>query len=156
MKLPALWKQSQSRKAPLLCAILIFELISCTPANADERWIALSTTAISITGNAVFNPTKITFDGRVSFPLEFVGTVAGLTYDAKNSPASLYRITKLKNPVISSGNQLCGDTAPTYMSVSKDDGIIFLTVFTGTHPPIAEHNSWCATFNYVPANDPGH
>ena len=86
---------------------------SAWAAPASEPWKAYSMTAISITGDVTFAPDKITFGNGKSLPLAPAGSVPGFKGDdGKQVNATLFRVTAPDDPVLLSGQRLCGGQTP--------------------------------------------
>jgi hypothetical protein len=81
-------------------------------APAGEHWEAVSTTAISITGDVTFAPGRITFGNGKSLPLAAAGSVPGFGAPTGAVDATLYRVTAPDDPVLLHGNRLCGGRGP--------------------------------------------
>ena len=140
-------------RAVCAAALLAAALTGPAAAQPPEHWIAASKTAMSITGNVRFSPTRITFSTGAWLPLRFVGTVGGLTWlpgDDGTAPADLYRITKPQNPSLVSGNGLCGAKALTWLSVARKNGEIFLTLYDVDALPTPKPDVSCAGYSYDP------
>jgi hypothetical protein len=139
------------RKVAILVA-----LMTCgnrAHAAATEHWIAVSNTAISITGDVRFSPSRIVFVNHAALPLAPVGEATGLTWadSMHDRPVTVYRITQRGNPQLLGGNFLCGAaTTPSFLSVLKQGDDVYLTIFTGAEPPTARDfaSRICAGFAY--------
>ena len=111
-----------------------------------QHWIADSKTAMSITGDVVFTPSRLAFqDGKwIAIRRESHGA-----YET-------YRILSHTNPVLLNGNTLCGPSAPSYFTIRYDrtasstETTIATAFYTGTKPPRHwdDPANLCATFTY--------
>lgn len=129
----------------------------------NRTWIATSTTAMGITGDAFLTPATITFDGRVRFHLRHLSQVI----PAKPHPwwgggiyeFSLYEILDPRPEEIRQGNGLCGSTlygghltAARYVAVGAmqrpDNDEMMLLVFDTPGPPDIEKDGACGGFGY--------
>jgi len=128
-------------------------------APGPQPWIAVSTTALSITGNVRFAPASISFGagGRLAtrYLRDVSGAVSVLGPAAGDTHASLYRVLSRADLRLRSGNRLCGAT-PAYLSVlrtrSGSASDIILTVYSGASPPTgALSDKVCASYTYAPS-----
>ena len=130
---------------------ILMLLTAALPAAAQQRWTADSTTAMAVTGDVRFSPTRITFGNGAFLPLQFLRAVPGLTWmpgATKTTPASLYRITAPQNPGLLRGNLLCGAQPPTFITVARKGDAIFLSVYDGPTEPTLPANAYCAGYSY--------
>ena len=98
---------------PALAAAALLANASARAAPAGEPWKAYSMTAISITGDITFSPDRITFGNGKSLPLAAAGSVPGFKGDdGKQVNATLFRVTAPDDPVLLSGQRLCGGHGP--------------------------------------------
>lgn len=142
----------------------------CRAAEVDEplhpifhrTWIAMSTTAMGITGDVALTPTTITFDDRVTFHWRYLSQVML----AKPHPEwgkmrdfSLYEILDPRPEEIRKGGSLCGSalpgehmTAARYIAVGieqdRDDDRMLLLVFESPGPPDIEKDEMCGGLGY--------
>jgi hypothetical protein len=118
---------------------------------AEERWEATSRTAMAITGNVTFSPTKVTFQNGKSLSLEAAGNLADLDTGGTRGPAVVYRVIHPENPVLLNGNTLCGKPA-TYIAVisaPQRGGRPVRSMEVSYGPPArAISDSTCGVFNY--------
>ena len=125
-----------------------------SPAPAQgTRWTATSETALAITGDITFSPTRITFKNGRSINLQYVGPVTVPDFTGGKATADLYRVTSTNNPVMLGGNYLCGRTAPRWVTVRSPPKLTAvdidpkaLDVYETAQPPPEGGN--CANFNY--------
>jgi hypothetical protein len=123
-------------------------------APAGEHWEAVSTTAMSITGNVTFSPGRITFGNGKSLPLAPAGTIAKFGTGVESVTATLFRVTAPTNPVLIHGNRLCGGPV-TFIAVWKPTRIMSdvdprgMAPFSGSARPTgAGGPDFCGTYNY--------
>jgi len=125
-------------------------------AASPEQWEAVSTTAMSITGNVRFSPDRITFQNGKSLALARAGMMM-VTEGRESGPATLYRVVKPENPVLLRGNRLC-DAPVTFIAVWRHqpfggdvdprDLIVIVIVYSGTGSPATGGGHSCATYSY--------
>ena len=124
-----------------------------------ERWIAVSNTAISITGNAMFTPAAIDFHAGGGLTLHYLrdvpATVSFLGNVHSGTRAQLYRVVTPVRLKLRSGNALCDDPA-TFVSVLRmrtaTGTDIALTVYSGLAEPTGEpSDKLCAGYTYTVA-----
>jgi hypothetical protein len=147
---------------------LLFTLLAPSPAwaaSVSEQWKATSATAISITGDITISADRITFANGASLPLATAGRVSGFKVDeAKAVIATLFRVAAPDDPVLLSGNRLCGVRSPrpvTFLAVwapaRLKGGVDLRTiaVFSGSEQPTGAGNSgFCGTYSYEPGGTP--
>lgn len=129
--------------------ILIAALLSATAASA-ERYVAISTTAMSITGDIELDDTGITFQNGET--LGFDGVVADtFTVSGEAVDATVYGIAEPANPELENGNTLCGDDPVTFIAVwHGDEDLTRMAMFNGETAPESDE-AMCASFLYEAA-----
>ena len=131
---------------------LTFAFAAPALAASPEQWEAVSTTAMSITGNVRFSPDRITFQNGKSLALAPAGTMM-VTEGRESRPATLYRVVKPENPVLLRSNRLC-DAPVTFIAVWRhqpfggDVDPRDLIVYSGTGSPATGGGHSCATYSY--------
>jgi len=121
----------------MLSTLALILALGLTP----QHWTALSTTAMSITGDVTFQPTLMTFAG---------GKSVALAYVKKLGQYSLYRVSGKSNPHLLRGNTICGATLPGYLAVSRTGGDVDVSFFNAGIPPgDVNASSLCATYRYT-------
>lgn len=134
---------------------------SAWSASVIEQWKAVSTTASSITGDITIAVDRITFGNGTSLPLAAAGRAPDFdSADGRPVNAMLFRVTAPDDPVLLSGNRLCGGQTPRpvtfvafWRSVRSGGGVDLhtLAVFSGSERPTgAGGPGLCGTYNYVP------
>jgi hypothetical protein len=141
-------------------ALVLAAATAAGTSTAAERWLAVSNTATSITGDVRFGSSQVLFDNGKSISIRYLGT-RSLGKGTSGAPAGnaeryrVYRVSTRTNPVLLNGNRLC-DKAPTYMAVahspdSPPPGVtVLVDYYTGTAPP----DRWdasaglCASYTY--------
>ena len=113
-----------------------------TPALAAERWMATSSTSISVTGNLTISGNRLTFGNGRSVRLSPVGPSHPNTFTIK--PA---------DPKLNHGQTLCGGGAPpTFVQLQRNGGSLYFKVFEGPGLPPASSGMFgggiCALYNY--------
>lgn len=121
------------------------------PGSAT-RWTARSHTALAITGDITFSPTKIVFGRGRSIDLQYVGPVTIPDFVGGKASAELYRVTSNTNPVLIGGNYLCGKSPPRWITIrplekytDADTDLKALDVYDGPAPP---QGGSCANYNF--------
>jgi hypothetical protein len=129
---------------------------------AAAKWSAMSTTAMSITGDVTLSPTDLTMAGT-GYPLTHVATVpaqqrAGIgQFIAVTEPAAvdLYRIKIPGARKLRNGNTLCGGNDVAWLLVVSGSGpTLALAFFSGAAQPPLDPNALsnstalCGTFTY--------
>ncbi len=146
------------------CAYMMTGLLLGTApawgADKVEHWTATSTSSLSITGNVVFSPDKITFQNGTSLSLALVGQVANYIVDTGVSKvATIYRVTSSAEPLLLQSNRLCGGgaryTRVTYIAVwdpeklPADNDPRAMDVYTGKEPPHSNDDpTGCTGYSY--------
>ncbi len=122
-------------------------LLAATIAAASaQHWIADSNTAMAITGDVTFTPTRIAFQNGRALPIR---RESRGTYET-------YRVLSRSNPVLQNGNTVCGPSAPSYLTVryghdrSSTETAVYVVFYTGAKPPhrFEDPSNLCATFTY--------
>jgi hypothetical protein len=142
------------RVVPLaLLVATLLESSSAWAAPAGEKWMAVSTTALAITGDVTFSPDRIAFGNGKSLPLAPAGAAPGFDWSGKKT-ATLYRVTAPADPVLLHGNHLCGQPV-TFIAVWKPDLVgsdidpRSMAAFSGSaRPAVAGGPGFCGTYNY--------
>lgn len=129
---------------------------------AATKWGAISTTAMSITGDVAMSPTGLTMAGT-EYPLTHVATVpaqqrAGIgQFIAVTEPtgADLYRIKIPGTRKLHNGNTMCGGKDVTWLlAVSGSGPTLALAFFSSAAQPSLDGNALgnstavCGTFTY--------
>ncbi|ODA66091.1 hypothetical protein A7A08_02943 [Methyloligella halotolerans] len=118
------------------------------PASAAEKWEAVSTTAMSITGNITIDEYKVTFENGESLGLRPVG---------EDEPG-VFVVTPEANPTLLNGNKLCGNEPPTFLVFGRPkadggDETLYLKVFDTNDVPEASNEmdqpGICASYTYM-------
>ena len=82
-------------------------------AAPPEQWEAVSTTALSITGNVRFSTDRITFQNGKLLPLEPAGIVPQFGEAMGTMSATLYRVTKPDDPSCSMATDCAAGEDPS-------------------------------------------
>ena len=135
------------------CAAILAVSLASRAHAASQHWIAISNTAMAITGDVQFNPPELIFANHAWLSLNLIGNASGLTWaDAmQDQPVQVLGIDGKHNPRLLNGNYLCGaNIAPTFISILEHGGAVYLTVFKGEAPPTAKDFAAriCAGFAY--------
>ena len=132
-----------NRRLP--AAVGLLTLVLAAPAAAGTaKWTAVSTTALSITGDIEVADHTITFQNRQHVGLKPVADAPGVfTLDPPTA-----------NPVLLNGNYLCGSNAPPkYLALPSDGTTAYLLAFDGPDvPKLAadplDQTGICALYTY--------
>jgi hypothetical protein len=137
-------------------SLVLFSCIAAAPTAAVERWVATSTTAMSITGDTRFTPTTLSFSNGRQLSIAFLKNVSGRVSFVGDSHAkdhaTLYRVTSPMDVLLKNRTPLCGQK-PTYVSVmmvrEASGGVAYLTVYSGKAEPTgAKSDKICAGYTY--------
>jgi hypothetical protein len=85
------------------------------PSIATTHWQAMSTTAMSITGDVTLSGHRITFANGEFLDLQPVEQDAA-------SRQTLFRVTQKTNPKLLNGNRICGSQPIDYLVTQTSDG----------------------------------
>jgi len=132
-------------RRPAALGLLLLTLVLAAPAAAGgAKWTAVSTTAMSITGDIEVADDSITFQNGERIGLEAVPQATGIfTLDPPTA-----------NPVLLNGNYLCGPNAPPkYLALPTDGTTAYLLAFDGPDvPKLAadplDQTGICALYTY--------
>ena len=140
-----------ARAAKTMQEVCGFESPPSAPASA--LWNAMSTTAISITGDIRITAEEIRFENGASLRL------------AKTDRPGVMRVAEPGNPVLKNGNLLCGWEPPTYVVLGREKGTesldgsstLYLKIHNGQEiPPSSdaigmesEGRGLCAIYNFT-------
>ena len=129
-----------------LLVVLAALLALAQPSLADD-YIAVSNTAMSITGDISFDDSGIRFANGEE--LAFSDLVADhFEVDGQDVPASVYRIADPADPELENGNRLCGSGDVTYLASWAGGGTgTVIAVFTGSAEPDSDARM-CASYGY--------
>jgi hypothetical protein len=125
---------------------IVLLVASVVPGRADD-YVAVSKTAMSITGDISFDDSGITFANGET--LGFSDLVADhFEVDGQDLPASVYRIAEPADPELENGNRLCGNGDVTYLAnwADGETGSV-IAVFTGEDEPTGSAEM-CASYSY--------
>ncbi|MCB8840700.1 hypothetical protein [Aurantimonas sp. VKM B-3413] len=122
-------------------------MIAGGPAVAQdaENLVAVSNTAMSITGDVTMDDFGMTFENGDQ--LAFDELVAdSFTVDGQQVAASLYSVKTPGDPVLLNGNRLCGQGKVTYVASWGTD-LVMVAVFTTQDVPQSDAEM-CASYTY--------
>jgi len=151
--------------APAPVAAPAIDEVSTAQEDVAGPFIAVSTTAMSITGDMSFSDDTVSFMNGILLRTAHVTTgavfdamnAAGDSFDdvapgADNRVVDVRRVTAQEVSSDAAPGGLCGATAPTYVALVHDIPIAKMAVvaFTGDAPPGrgAAADAVCATFSY--------
>lgn len=119
------------------------------PAFAD-RLVAISSTAMAITGNIQFDDFSIVFENGEELVFdELLGD--SFIVDGAEVGASVYSIKTPADPVLNNGNRLCGQGKITYLASwgdAADDTLTIIAVFDTQDVP-GSNADMCASYTYA-------
>lgn len=110
-------------------------LLTLALATGGQHLVAVSTTAMSITGDVTVTPATMTFSNGTSVSLRLAKT--GAAY-------RLFAVSAKSNPVLLRGNTLCGAATPGYVSIGSPDaqGDVHMSFYDAA-------KDVCATYMYA-------
>ena len=132
-------------------------LLACgsTGASAkagEERWIALSRTALAITGNIRLSPTRLHTE-RANFPLKVAADVPRFGGELGPVAARVLAVTAPTNPVLLNGNRLCGGPVRWIVVSHTKDGALELDAFDSKRMPASvKWTGFCGSSFYTRAS----
>lgn len=134
---------------------LLAPFLASVPVSAgsgEERWIASSTTARSITGDIRLSPTHLKAAG-VDFPLKVAADLASFEGDFGPVAARVLEVTRAMDPKLLHGNILgCGGAAVRWIVVWRRDGggELGLDTFRGARAPHSvKAAEFCGSYFYT-------
>ena len=131
----------------ILSSLLTILSTSGALAQQADHYIAMSNTAMSVTGDVWLDDFSIKFENGES--LEFSDLVADhFSVDGRNVPASVYRVKEPGDPELQNGNQLCGAGDVTFVASWADGSeSTAIAVFNGKRAPRSS-NEMCALYTF--------
>lgn len=124
--------------------------IEASAKAREERWIASSTTAISITGDIVLSPTRLQMAGH-EFPLRVAADLPDFEGDLGRVPARVLAITRPMNPRLLNGNRFGCRQAIHWIVVWQSEGgkSLGMDTFSGAQMPGGAHDAgFCGSYFY--------
>jgi hypothetical protein len=135
------------------------------PADASkpgvEKWTAVSTTALSITGSLLVSSERIVFPTGAALRVHRIGRVTASGWAETLNPArseektqmtTLYRVDSRTNPRLIRGNTICGGKSGiTYVGIRAEGDMRVLAAYDTVVDPTAvlsRRLEACATFYY--------
>lgn len=119
------------------------------PAFADSL-VALSGTAMAVTGDVQFDDFSIVFENGEELVFdELLGD--RFVVDGVEVGASVYSIETPADPVLENGNHLCGQGNVTYLASwgdAADDALTVIAVFDTQDVP-GSSDDMCASYTYA-------
>lgn len=130
---------------PAALGLFLLTLVLAAPAAAGgAKWTAVSTTAMSITGDIQVADGSITFQNGERIGLKPVARTKGVfTLDPPTA-----------NPILLNGNYLCGsDAPPEYLALRTEGATAYLLAFDGPDVPTLtvdplDQTGICALYTY--------
>jgi hypothetical protein len=145
---------SKVRSIAILAMGSIFALTVHSLAFAEkvqEHWTALSKTAVSITGDILLSPTRLTVDHH-DFPLRAAADLPRYGAFSGNVPARVLRVTRRMDPELLNGNKLgCrGPIAWVVVYRLQHGTMLGMDVFDGPESPTTDADpGMCGTYTYA-------
>ena len=130
-------------------AILAF-MFAAAPATA-EKYVAISNTAMSITGDIDFVPGSITFQNGAKIQLVEMkmGQTGNWNAGGDALPGDIYKVDPAGNPKLLNGNRLCGTAVSYAVMYFLSPSDLHLNLYSGdTAPSGAASDQLCATFSF--------
>lgn len=139
---------SSVRLAGLALLLAAAPVCVASPAFADSL-VAVSNTAMSITGDIEFDDFEIMFENgkKLEFD-ELVGDT--FVVNGEEIGASVYRVKTPADPKLNNGNRLCGQGKVTYVAAwgdPSDDSLTIVAVFDTQDVPGSDADM-CASYTY--------
>jgi hypothetical protein len=135
-------------------SVLLFAATIASAATAntsgEERWVAFSKTAYSITGDIALSPTQLK-TARATFPLAVAADIRSFGADEGVVAARVLRVTRPSNPALLNGNRLCqGPVRWVAVWRTPDDPkMLVMAAFSGrTMPRSIKTPGLCGTYYY--------
>jgi hypothetical protein len=121
---------------------LLLACCSCAASGkaTEERWVATSTAAYSITGDILLSPTRLRTE-RADFPLRVVADNARFRGEFGVVPARVLAVTKPRNPVLLNGNKLCRQSVRWFVVSHTKAGQLELDIFEGKQMPTSARSA---------------
>lgn len=156
---------AKSALSVLLLLMLNLYLLAFAQAQ-PRRWIAVSRTAASITGDVEIAPDHISF-ARRTFKIQLVRDLstakladAGRIVDELQTPisAQVFRTTIPRSSILLNGNDICGTEDAKWMLAVYGKSYLSLAFFSGSHEPNLDYKSvqvshdLCGTYGYTSAD----
>jgi hypothetical protein len=140
-------------RATIFIAVAILLLISgSAPAKPrEERWSAMSTTAISITGDILLSPTRLRMEGA-DFPLKVVADLPRFQGDTGPVAARVLKVTRPMDPKLLNGNKLgCRGPIRWIVVWQFDHGrqLGMDTFKAGPMPTAVKNPTFCGSYFYL-------
>jgi hypothetical protein len=124
--------------------------LAISPAAADPAtWIAVSNTAMAITGDIVLDDYGIRFANGTNLELEPFDTevVANWTGFSGPTPGNIYEVHSPSDPKLLNGNTLCGEKVTYIVTTLSHDGELTLNIYSSKQPP-KSMDGVCASYSY--------
>ncbi|MGC2409122.1 MAG: hypothetical protein WA441_03740 [Methyloceanibacter sp.] len=127
--------------------------ILATAAQAEPAsWIAMSKTAMSITGDIVLDDYSLAFKNGKSLDLEPYEMAREGDWSGSGEEISgdVFKIDPPSNPKLLHGNTLCGAPATYVVLWTPGEGELTLNVYSGDGAPTGtpDVDALCATYSY--------
>jgi hypothetical protein len=113
-------------------------MLAAVPAGAEPAtWIAVSKTAMAITGDIVPDDYSVKFANGKILDLEPYEADRVGDWSGSGSPAKgfVYKIDPPSDPKLLNGNRLCGEAVTFVVTFMPHDGELALNVYAAKQPP---------------------
>ncbi len=136
-----------------LLVVAAVSLAGAAPAKpvGEERWVALSKTALSITGDIRLSPTRLK-TARAAYPLAVAADIRAFGADDRPVAARVLRVTRPSNPVLLNTNRLCGRGLVRWVVVWRqpdDRTMLVMAAFSDRGMPKSiRAPGFCGTYHY--------
>jgi hypothetical protein len=130
--------------------LILAGFLVVTPAGADPAtWIAVSNTAMAITGDIVLDDYSIRFANGRNLDIEPFDTevVANWTGFGDPTPGNIFKVDPPTDPKLLNGNTLCGEKVTYIVTTLPHDGELTLNVYSSKQPPKSV-DGICASYSY--------
>jgi hypothetical protein len=129
--------------------LVLASFLIVTPAGADPvSWIAVSNTAMAITGDIVLDDYSIKFANGRSLDIEPYDTEVVADWTGfGGTPGNIFKVNPPTDPKLLNGNTLCGDKVTYVVTTLPHDGELTLNVYSSKQPPKSV-DGVCASYSY--------
>ena len=136
--------------ALIVAASLLAVAHDASAKSRKERWLALGTTAISMTGDILLSPTRLQMAGH-SLPLRVAADLPNYEGELGRVPARVLAVTRPSELRMLNGNRFgCGKPIRWIVVSQRDAGnTLLMDTFMGQKMPTSVHGGgFCAMYSY--------
>lgn len=135
------------------CVLALVLAMAAMAARAEPAsWLAVSKTAMAITGDIVLDDNKLTFANGSSLHLEpyEMSREGDWADDDTEIAGDVFKIDPAANPELMNGNKFCDAPASYIVLWSPTQDELTVSVYTGDAAPIGDSklDRLCATYSY--------